>query len=475
MSSSPPSSERTDLASLLALTAAILLRVRNGESLSQILPQQAAPLRPALQALSFYVMRYLGRAQALRQILLSKKAPNPKVAALLDVSLCLLSASDYLALEKNDPAYAQVNHEWAQQRVPAYDDFTIVNQAVEATQAHKKTAAFKGLINACLRRYLREKQRLLATLWQQEEVKFAFPQWWIAQIKEDYPQQWQQILIQSNQAGPLWLRVNQRLISVTKFCQHLQAAHIAHLAFDDVAVLILKATPLADLPGFQEGWFAVQDWAAQQVNQILPLRNGQRVLDACAAPGGKTAHLLEQYELDLWALDRDAQRLQRIQENLQRLHLLPEQNPNLGQTRVRVQVADATHAQAWFEGPAFDAILADVPCTGTGVVRRHPDMKWLRRPSDIQQTVALQRQIVSALWPTLAVGGRLLYMTCSVLAQEGEAQAHYFSQHLVGAKRLEAPGQLLPGQDQWLGKPPASLAPEVSHDGFFYALFEKVN
>ncbi|HEY9280429.1 MAG TPA: methyltransferase domain-containing protein, partial [Eoetvoesiella sp.] len=204
------------------------------------------------------------------------------------------------------------------------------------------------------------------------------------------------------------------------------------------------------------GWWSVQDASAQQAAELLQPRNGMRVLDACAAPGGKTAHLLELADIDLLALDTDKVRLDRVGENLNRLGLMGP--------KVSLQCADAANLKQWWDGQPFDAVLADVPCTASGIVRRHPDIRWLRREADIAKTVALQRKIVNALWETVKPGGRLVYATCSIFPQEGEQQAARFLATHPDAKRLPAPGQILPLSDGGQAS---------RYDGFFYALFAK--
>ena len=235
----------------------------------------------------------------------------------------------------------------------------------------------------------------------------------------------------------------------------LQAADIPAVHAGNEAIVLLEARPVQAVPGFNEGWWSVQDLAAQQAARLLPLKAGMRVLDACAAPGGKTAHLLERADVDLLALDADPARLARIEQNLQRL--------GLDGMSVSVHCADAADVQSWWDGRPFDAILADVPCTASGVVRRHPDIRWLRREADIAKTAALQRDIVDALWITVGPGGYLLYATCSIFPQEGEQQATEFARRHPDAIRQTAPGQLLP----------LASDPVATHDGFFYALFAK--
>lgn len=432
------------LSDVLLVSADCVRLVLSGRSLTEILAEIDPTLRAAAQSISFYTMRQLATAQALSRELLSKKAPDPRVHALLLVSLALLSAPD--EAESNE-----------QQAIPRYAEHTVVDQAVKAAQQRRKTAPFKGLINACLRRFLREKESLMQKIATDEQVRYGFPQWWIDIIRHAYPEQWEPILASANTPGPLSLRVNQRKSTRQDFCQRLTEAGMSYQCFGEDAVILTQAVPVAQIPGFTEGVCAVQDAGAQLAAQLLPLKEGMRVLDACAAPGGKTAHILERADVQIWALDVEPQRLARVQENLQHLALFSD--------NVHLVQADATDCDAWWDGQAFDVILADVPCTASGIVRRHPDIKWLRQEGDIAKTVALQREIIRALWKTLASGGYFLYVTCSVFPQEGLEQAEFIEQTFVGAQRLDAPAQLLPVVQE--------CQQRALHDGFFYALFRK--
>ncbi len=440
-SRSRPDSERTaslPLSELLLATAAAVQGVLDGRSLTDVLNAEPATRKAAVQSLSFYVMRRLARGQALMEVLLDRKPPNRQVECLLVTALSLLS------IEGSEAA--------AGQRVPAYEPHTLVSQAVTAAEKDKKTAHFKGLINACLRRFLREREALLAEIGVRSDVRRGFPKWWIRRIREAYPGQWESILESASQPGPLTLRVNTRKTDRASLMDALQEHGIAASAVGDHGVILQQALPVTRIPGFEEGWWLVQDAGAQRAAELLTLTDGMRVLDACAAPGGKTAGLLMQADLHLMALDIDDRRLARVTENLQRLDL---QNTN-----VILRSGDASAPAGWWDGKLFDAIVADVPCTASGIVRRHPDIRWLRQESDIAETAALQRRIVTALWETLAPGGQFLYVTCSIFPEEGEQQARWICQTLPGAAMLPSPGQMLPGQGE-------------EHDGFFYALFRK--
>ncbi len=434
------------LSEVLFHSAQAVRQVLAGQSLTEALESTPKEHKPAVQAISFYCMRHLATAQALSQQLLSKKAPNPLVNALLLVSLCLLTVPRR-PLPEGDLA----------QSIPQYQDFTVVDETIKASQLHKKTAAFKGLLNACLRRYLREQDSLWATVQQAETVRFDYPQWWIDLIRQSYPQQWEALLKVANLPGPLTLRVNRRKTTREDFSAQLNALGMTHQCYGEDAIILDKAVPVQQIPGFDQGVCAVQDAGAQLAASLLPIQAGMRVLDACAAPGGKTAHLLERADIHMTAIDIEPKRLARVEENLKHLGLYSEQ--------VRLLQADAATTKPWWDGQLFDMVMADVPCTASGIVRRHPDIKWLRQEADVAKTAALQRAIVKNLWSVLKPGGYFLYITCSIFPQEGVEQAAFIQQTFNDAIRLDAPGQLLPLAETQNARP--------LHDGFFYALFQK--
>jgi 16S rRNA (cytosine967-C5)-methyltransferase len=305
------------------------------------------------------------------------------------------------------------------------------------------------MVNAVLRRFLRERESLLNTVLAQPPARWNYPQWWIDAAQTAYPQQWQDILQAGNRQPPLTLRVNLRKTSVDAYLETLAAAGIEASRVGPTALRLAQAMNVFQIPGFEDGLVSVQDAGAQLAAPLLDLHEGMRVLDACAAPGGKSGHILELAAVSLTALDVDGRRLARVDQNLQRLGL---------QAQVVTGAAEDT---AWWDGVQYDRILADVPCTASGIVRRHPDIRWLRRKSDTHQLATLSTKILDNLWQMLRPDGKLLFVTCSLWPQESEAQAAAFAAR-HGAVRLDAPGQLLPtsgdGQD---------------HDGLFYALFQK--
>ncbi len=326
---------------------------------------------------------------------------------------------------------------------------TIVDQAVQAAAA--RMPGLKGLINGVLRNALRQAGQWAAWQAADEEARHACPRWWIALLRASQPEGWAAVLEAGEQRPPMAVRVNPRRGTPEGVAAELAEAGIATRRLDNDALLLDTPVPLARLPGYAEGRLSVQDAGAQWAARLLNPADGERVLDACAAPGGKTAHLLESARVDLQALELDPRRAARVTRNLDRLGLA-----------ARVSVADCRNLDAWWDGRPFDRILADVPCSASGVVRRHPDIKWLRRREDIVKFVAQQAQILDALWQTLAAGGTMLYVTCSVFDEENKTQIARFCARRTDAVRLPIDG-----------RPERQLLPNAEHDGFYYALLRK--
>jgi 16S rRNA (cytosine967-C5)-methyltransferase len=351
---------------------------------------------------------------------------------------------------------------------PRYPAHTVVDQCVRA--AKHRAAAQAKLVNAVLRRYLREADAVEAALRDDPVARWNHPAWWIERLRQDWPQQWQDILEADNRRAPLTLRINARWGRAEDYLRHLDAAGLSARATGAHTVVLAASVPVARLPGFDMGWCSVQDEHAQRAAPLLlgdGLPAGARVLDACCAPGGKTAHLLELADVDLLALDVDERRLRLVQDNLRRLRL-----------QARLQAADARRVDAWWDGQPFDAILLDAPCSASGIVRRHPDVRWLRRQTDLDALAATQDELLRALWPLLKPGGRLLYCTCSVFRQEGSAQIDAFLQRTPDLIGVTGPGHMLPVADNGrLGSagPPASTPQDAAGegDGFYYALLVK--
>lgn len=441
------------LSEILFSSSLCLADVQKGHSLTEALARLPAQQRPAVQAVSWYAMRHWGLAQAWRDCALSKKPTKPWLNCHLALTLLLLDAA-IMADDQTAEASLQAPLD---DQCPLYTPHTLVDQAVCAVDLTRLGKPARGLVNAVLRRFQRERSSFLSAVANDPVAAWNYPAWWIKKLSADYPNNWRDMLRASHRPPKLVLRVNQRQATVEQVMQALQAAGHGCLHIGEQAVMLERSAVVSALPGFSEGHWSVQDWSAQRAAPLLGVKDGARVLDACAAPGGKTAHLLELADIELTALDCDPKRLARVADNLTRLKLSLD--------RVALKAADARAIERWWDGRPFDAILADVPCTASGVVRRHPDIAWLRRESDIKQTVRLQRAILDALWQTLAPGGRLLLVTCSVFPEEGERQAQAMLARHADAVRLDAPGQILPLMASGVGG--------AGHDGFFYALFER--
>lgn len=418
---------------LLLSCASAVQAVEAGQSLTECLSSVTPALKPGTQALAFAVMRRLSWASALMAGLVPRK-PAPEVRALL---LTVFTLAD-------DDSYTQ---------------HTLVNQAVQACK-HISPAA-SGLVNAVLRRYLREKAAWDERLAQDPIAHWNHPDWWIKKLQRDWPEQWEAILHANNQPPPMTLRVNRRKVSREVYLTQLAAADLLAHAVGEDGVILQRAVPVQRLPNFAEGNISVQDSHAQLAGSLLVaagLPSNARVLDACSAPGGKTAHLLERTDAHVLALDIDAQRLKRVDENLTRLGL-----------HATTQAANAAQPETWWDGQAFDAIVLDAPCSASGIVRRHPDVRWLRRPSDLDTLSKLQHELLDALWPLLKPNGLMLYCTCSVFKQEGQDVIDAFMQRQNQAQALNAPGHLLPVVEYSVETHPQLPA----GDGFFYALLRK--
>ena len=428
---------------LLQAAAQVALAVQNGRSMTAAIETVPKDLRPGVQALSFQTMRWWGRALALRKCL-ARKAPPAQADALLCTALAL---------------------SWQDELAP-YPVHTLVNQAVEAARRHKDMRAQAPFVNACLRRFLREREALIAQTDTDITALWNHPAWWVKRLQTDHPQEWQTILQAAQSAAPMTLRVSPKHSTVQAYLQALEAQGIAAKAVAEFGVQLLKAVPVHQLPGFSDGHVSVQDAAAQLaapllLNGLKPSQQALRLLDACAAPGGKTGHLLECHpEAQVLALDVDPVRCERIQQNLDRLKV-----------KAQIVAADAAKPADWWDGQSFDGILLDAPCTASGIGRRHPDVRWLRRESDVAQLAAIQAKLLKALWPLVKPRGRLLYCTCSVFKAEGESQIQTFVQHNTDAQILPSPGHLTPSS----ATSETSLRDNVmgEHDGFYYALLEK--
>ena len=407
----------------LLLAARVLVLVQGGKSLSealQLLANEPPGARAAAQDVSYGVLRRFGWGEFILGRLMSKPLTHRETQALLLAALYRLDT-------RPDASHM------------------VVDQAVAAA-GELAGGVFKGVVNGVLRNFLRQRDALLAAASSDDTAQYHYPAWWLARLRRAYREQWAEIAAAGNRPPPMTLRVNQRRGTVEDYLARLSAAGLSARPVGCCGLILDRPVAVDVLPGFFDGLVSVQDAGAQRAAELLAPQAGQRVLDACAAPGGKTAHLLETTGLDLLALDIDTGRARRIDENLQRLQL-----------RAEVKVADCQSVAAWWDGRPFDAILADVPCSASGVVRRHPDIKHLRRESDIRQLIHTQAAILDTLWSVLKPGGKLLYATCSVFPEENSAQIDAFCVRQTGVERL-AEEQLLPQDD---------------HDGFYYALLQK--
>lgn len=407
------------LAPALRDSARLVAGVVAGHSLAD------EPMRGALLDLTHGTLRGYGRVQAIVAELSRRGQPDRLVEALL---WCALYALD-------SGRYAQ---------------YTVVDQAVGACALLERASA-KGYVNGLLRSYLREKAALEERIRSDDEARYQHPRWWVDIVRAAYPENWEQALAAGNARAPMTLRVNGRRGPLERYAQRLVGEGLAVRALGGEALILERPIPVERLPGFKEGDVSVQDAGAQRAPRLLDLRSGQRVLDACAAPGGKSAHILEHADVALTALDIDAGRCTLLARNLERLGL-----------SATVRAADCTRVEAWWDGKPFDRILADVPCSSSGVARRHPDLKWLRRASYLPAFAIRQASILDALWQVLAPNGKLLYVTCSVFPQENEAVLQSFAARAPRARVLPMPD----GEpQQWL--------PAAERDGFYHALIQK--
>lgn len=408
----------------LLLAARVLAAVLAGRSLTDALGQvsgEPTGARAAAQDVAYGVLRCHGRGEFILGRLMEKPLTHAETHALLLAAL--------YRLETRPDA-----------------EHTVVDQAVAAA-GELAGGALKGVVNGVLRNFLRRRETLLAEMASDDVASHQHPAWWLSRLRRGYRDGWQGIVDAGNSAPPMTLRVNTRKVSVVDYRASLEAADIGAEAVGSAGLILARPVAVDELPGFAQGWVSVQDAGAQRAAELLDAAPGARILDACAAPGGKTAHLLERADVDVVALDIDAARTRRIEDNLRRLGLT-----------ARVKTADCLAVGQWWDGRPFDAILADVPCSASGVVRRHPDIKALRRESDIRRLVHTQAAILDALWPLLKSGGKMLYATCSVFIEENSAQIDAFLVRQPDARRI-VQEVLLPGE---------------KNDGFYYALLQKV-
>ncbi|WP_293006386.1 16S rRNA (cytosine(967)-C(5))-methyltransferase RsmB [Nitrosomonas sp.] len=422
---------RTQLAA-----ASVVGKVLAGASLTEVLQDVwrvdsslSKQQRGAIQDLSYGVLRFYGQLGAILELLLKKPLRDKSLYHLLLVSLYQLQYSRVLS-------------------------HTVVDQAVSASRCLVKGGGMQGLVNAVLRNFIRQQENLLRQATEKEVGRYSHPQWWVDKLRRQYPENFAAILRANNKRPPMTLRVNRRKISVEDYRNLLTENGIqAELLWRDTLQLS-QPIRVESLPGFAMGLVTVQDAGAQLAAPLLDVHEGMRVLDACAAPGGKSTHLLELANISLSILDNDPERLIQVQQNLERLRMTSE----------RLICGDAAKPDEWWDEQPYDRILADVPCSASGVVCRHPDIKWLRRESDLTKFAVYQQAILDALWNTLRKDGKLLYVTCSVFAEENTIQMERFLKHHSDACQLPiSVAGMVDGQ----------LLPDTQHDGFFYTLLQK--
>jgi 16S rRNA (cytosine967-C5)-methyltransferase len=381
--------------------------------------------RGAIQDLCFGSLRHLGRLRAVLDQLVSKPIAKPELQYLLVVAL--------YQLEHTDAA-----------------PYAVVDHAVECA-SQIAGAQMKAFANAVLRNFQRNRETLLAKADASDEGRFSYPAWWIERLRSELPLEADSVLRAGNAHPPMTLRANRRRLSADAYLLQLATAGMQARRLPNDALQLAQPVPVDQLPGFATGEVSVQDAGAQEVASLLDVADGMRVLDACAAPGGKTAQILETAAADVLALDIDAARLRRVQSTLDRLGLT-----------ARLQCANAARLETWWDGQPFDRVLLDAPCSASGVVRRHPDIKWLRRPADIAGFAAQQGQLLDALWKVVARSGKLLYVTCSIFREENQEGIDRFVARQPDARILGG----MPGRE-------GLLLPNDEHDGFYYALLQK--
>jgi len=418
-----------ELAPALCSASKIVGRVAAGKSFAEerVALDGAArdSARAALLDIVQGTLRRYGRVQAITRALSSRGRAEPALEALLWCAIYALESGRYA-------------------------DYTVVDQAVRACALLERWSA-KGYVNAVLRGLLRERNSIEETVAADPEARFQHPAWWIEILRAAYPEQWRAVLEAGNARPPMCLRINRRRTSIDGYIERAAAAGVVARRIGEAGLILDEPVPVERLPGFAEGEVSVQDAGAQRAAGLLQLAAGQRVLDACAAPGGKSGHILELVDVQLTAIDADAARCRRVQQNLSRLGLAAQ-----------VKVADCVRPAEWWDGTPFDRVLADVPCSASGVVRRHPDLKWLRRAADVVAFAARQASMLDALWQVLAPDGKLLYVTCSMFPGENEDVVSAFVARTPGARRVPLPDGA-----------PAQWLPDSEHDGFFHALIEK--
>lgn len=414
--------------------------LQKGESLNTAIPKEIQNLderdRPLVQALVYGVLRWRWQLDSI----LSKYIKKPLKAKDLDIQIILMLGVFQLL--------------WM--RTP---DYAAVDAAVNSSLKIKKKWA-KGLINAILRQVIRERDEIDYS--SNVQAEYSHPQWLIDSIKKDWPDNWQQILKQANEEAPMTLRVDTHQVSLEDYIEQLNEVELdaEKSAAVPTALVLEQAADVYRLPGFEDGVVSVQDAAAQLAASLIQLEPGQKVLDACAAPGGKTAHMLQtEPSINVDAVDISESRLERVEENLARL-----------QFEANLITSDISQPDEWWDENQYDRILLDAPCSASGVIRRHPDIKSLRRATDISELVETQKEIIDAVWLLLKTGGLMLYATCSIFKDENVNQMQSFLQRTDNAEEVIINAEW--GHEQLVGR--QVLTGEQQMDGFYYALIRKL-
>ena len=384
---------------------------------------------PRIKDMTYGAIRDLGKSKFYINKLVKNKIENLCLESLLHIVLF------------------QINHSRS-------NDFTLVNQAVDAAKKidHKKSS----FINAVLRNFLRNKDSLEKELKEDESAVYSYPKWWIAKVKKQYPKNWQDILNIGNQRPPLALRINLQKLKINEYSITLDEEGIEHSLVSDECIIIKKPLDVNKIPGFLDGKVSVQDLGAQLAAHIIELKNDQRVLDACSAPGGKACHMLELEKIQLTAIESDKQRTIKIIDNIKRQGFTAQ-----------ILNKKIDNENEWWDKQYFDRILLDVPCSASGIVRRHVDIKWLRRINDFQNFADNQLTLLRAAWPMLKEGGKLLYVTCSIFEEENRDVIEEFKKGLSNVSEIDIkfPSHIVHIKNQVL--------PSDNHDGLFYALLQK--
>ena len=432
--------QRAPLGDEMLVAADALLALQGGlrlpDALDALCISLPVPSRAPARDMAYRCVRTWGLLRALSDQLNSRR-PDPRIAALQWVALEQLISGER-------------------------PDAIVVDQAVLCLKRGPPAqAAAAGFMNATLRRFGREKEALLARAQRDPEARHNLPRWWVDALRRAWPEQWAAVIEHGNTQASLVLRANVRRMSRDALAETLAASGIATRVLGPQALALERALPVAEIPGFAEGWWSVQDAGAQLSAPLLGVQVGERVLDACAAPGGKAGHLLELADLRLTALDIDPARCRRIEDNLARLGLAGPQ--------VQVRSADAADPARWWDGEPYDRILLDAPCSASGILRRHPDVRWLRRRGDLATLMRTQQRLLDALWPLLRPGGTLLYVTCSVFPEEGEQMIRAFLNRHSDALHEALSWAWPDGACEPVSQLFPLAQPAREHDGFFHA------